>query len=219
MGGGGPASNAGGVANPLPPLPAAQPALSTPAPAAVNAPTLATPQPANTQPVPIVVTFRLPQATPAPTSLIQSRMQRRLQYVSTANTQMAITVTPVGASSPSYSNPSATCTTTNCSATFAATQGPSTITLALSDGTNVLSSYTGVIIVRPGLNKFNFTANPVVHSVSLSLATTATNGGTPYDDVLTVNALDADGNEIIGKANYVDVNGNMETGSRAPVLH
>ena len=121
---------------------------------------------------------------------------------------MAVSVTPIGASSPSYTSSNTPCTTTTCSLTFAATQGPSTITLTLTDGTNTLSKYSSVIIVRPGLNTFNFTANPVVSSVTLSLANPTPNAGTAYDDVLTLTALDADGKQIIGNANYVDASGN-----------
>ncbi len=207
LGGGGPSFGSGNTDNFIPVAPT--PKASNSEPGVLIAPTLAPQPPVSAQPVPVQITFPLPQATPAPTSLIQSRMQRRLQYVSTANTQMAVTITPVGASVPSYTSSNTPCTTSACSLTLTTTPGPSTLTLTLTDGTNTLASYSSVIIVRPAtFNHLTFTANPVVNSVVLSLANPTPNAGTATNDVLTVNALDAAGQTIIGNANYVDRNGN-----------
>ena len=120
-GGGGPSSNSGIADNLIPAAPTSAPTANSagagasagPGPG-LTAPTLAPPPPVSTQPVPLQITFPLTKATPAPTSLIQSSMQRRLQYVSTANTQMAVTITPIGASSPSYTSSNTPCTTSAC---------------------------------------------------------------------------------------------------------
>jgi len=53
-----------------------------------------------------------------------------------------------------------------------------------------------------------FTANPVVSSVALQLATSNINAGTAGKVLLAVNAMDADGQIIVGNGSYIDVNGN-----------
>jgi len=99
---------------------------------------------------------------------------------------------------------------TTCTVSFSANPGPNTFVFTLTDSSNnVLSSFSTLNIIQPStLNTLSFTSNPVVSSVSLQLASASENAGTPVNDLLTVNAKDADGNTIVGNAPYVDSNGN-----------
>jgi virginiamycin B lyase len=136
---------------------------------------------------------------------------RRLQYISASNTRYSITVTPLGGTT---SGPyTGSCTPATCISNFSTTPGPNTIAVTLTDtGGTVLSKYSTLIIVQPSaLNTIGFTANPVVHSASLTLASTSVTPGTASDTLVTINALDQDGNVIVGTSRYVDANGNPLT--------
>lgn len=198
-------------------IPAASPAavpgsVASPPEAVTPAPLPTASSASAAQPVPVQLHYVLP-ATVAPASTIardtglQSGALRHTQYISTANASITITVTPAGGG-PTVYGPTP-CTTGTCTVNFTANPGPNTIAFSLTNGANVLSQFSIVKIVQPAiLNTFNLTANPVVNSVSLSLAAATANAGTAFDDTLTVNALDKSGATIAGPGNYVDVNGN-----------
>jgi streptogramin lyase len=164
------------------------------------------------KPVPVTLTYTLPtsgRAGPARALSMQSLARRRPLYISTLNTLISITVTPIGGTPTTY-GPSTCTTAAACTISFTTTPGPTTIAFTLTDGSGtVLSTFSTTTIVQPStLNTLAFTANPVVSSVVLQLASTHVNAGTPANELLTVKAKDADGKTIIGNANYVDVNGN-----------
>jgi streptogramin lyase len=169
--------------------------------------------PAKARPSPVQVELRyvLPTAKVESIADKQTRGRRRVQYISTSNATLTILVTTLGGSGTSF-GPTA-CTTASCTINFTANPGPNTFAFTLKDsGGNQLSNFTTVQIVQPnGTNTFAFTANPVVNSVVLQSASPTVNGGTVADDLLTLQALDADGNTIIGNANYIDLAGNPVT--------
>lgn len=183
-------------------------------------PNLAGPKPGGSQPmpaatvtpaaVPVQLHYVLPRqvATSSATSRLpaSANTARNLQYISPANTKINITVTPLGGAGMIY-GPTA-CINGACAINFTATPGPNTIVFTLTDGTNTLSTFSTTTIVQPAvLNTLNFTANPVVNSVSLNLTSPSVNAGVATNDLLTVNAMDKDSNIIVGNSNYVDVNG------------
>jgi hypothetical protein len=167
-------------------------------------------------PVPVTLTYALPKASSSPshTIIAQTDKLRRPLYISSSNTLISITVTPLGGSPTTY-GPTA-CTTSPCTISFSTTPGPNTLAFTLTDGSsNVLSTFSTQKIIQPStLNTLGFTANPVVHSVILQLAATTENGGVPVNDLLTFNAQDVDGNTIVGNAPYVDSSGNKVTAVR-----
>jgi streptogramin lyase len=124
---------------------------------------------------------------------------------------MSITVTPIGGS-PTTFGPSP-CTTISCTVSFTTVPGITKITFTLTDNSaNALSIFSTTISVPPStFNTLNFTANPVVNSVALQLASATVNAGNPADDLLTLQARDIDGNIIIGNGKYLDANGNPVT--------
>jgi hypothetical protein len=164
----------------------------------------------STAQVPVRLTYALASVKQKALNALSTKY-RRLQYVSSSNTLLNITVTLIGGSPTTY-GPIA-CTATACTASFSANPGFNTIALVLTDDSgNVLSRFNVQKIIQPsGLNTINFTANPVVHSVSLQLASINTLIGTPVNDVLIVNAQDSDGNTIVGNAPYIDSNGDPVT--------
>ena len=183
----------------------APPGTSFTAPAGTNLTVPAAPNATASGPVPVHLTYTLPN-----TASLQGIAHRRLQYISTSNTFISITVTPLGGSG--VTTPATVCNTVTCGVSFIANPGPNTLAFTLTDGTNTLSSFSTMVIVQPStLNTLKFTANPVVSSVTLQLASTTENAGTPINDVLTINAKDADSNTITGTSDYVDINGNPVT--------
>ena len=173
----------------------------------------ATPSPlagASSQPVEVDLTYQLAN------SVAKASAQRRLQFISTSNTLLIVTVTPVGGTP--VTAPTTQCTTTTCTSSFTANPGPNTLTFTLGDGTytggsstitNVLSTFSTTIIVQPGiLNTLAFTANPVVNSATVTLAKPTVSAGKAASDLVTVVAKDADGGIIAGTTSYVDASGN-----------
>jgi virginiamycin B lyase len=171
---------------------------------------------ATAAPAKVVVdlTFFLPSSStvePISSVVTSARLRaqsRRPEYISTANTSITITVTPLGGS-PTTFGPTP-CTTSSCAITFTAAPGPNTLAFNLTDSSNiVLSTYSTLSIIQPsGLNTLNFTASGAVNSVALSPATLSLSTGTISDQALTLNALDADGRTIIAPGSYVDSSGN-----------
>lgn len=166
----------------------------------------ATPTPAS---VPVNLSYQLPAdgSLSSISRRINGSSLRTPQYTSASNTKITIGVTPFGGATATFGP--TPCTTITCTISFTATPGPNTLVFTLTDNAlNVLSSFSKVIIVEPNnLNTLKFTANPVVNTVTLILATATLNAGVLGQDLLTVNAKDIDGNTIAGTGNYLDLNG------------
>ena len=155
--------------------------------------------------VPVHINYQLANAP-----VTQSARLRRPEYISTSNTQISVTVTPLGGS-PTTTGPTS-CITGSCPINFTANPGPNTLAFTLTDsGTPVqtLSKFSTTAIIEPNVaNTLNFTANPVVNSVNLTLSASAVAAGAPSSVMVNVNAVDIDNNTIVGSGNYVDANGN-----------
>jgi len=145
------------------------------------------------------VQFTIVIPTPAPASA------KRPAYISASTASATISV---GTTSTTVN-----CTTV-CSATIAAPVGSDTFTVKLYDaqngGGNLLS--TGMLtqtIVAGQANTVSVTFNGVV--ASLAVAVAVVTPGSAGSATVTVNALDADGNIIIGPGVYVNSSGNAVT--------
>lgn len=198
---GAPSSVAGAAI--LPNVPALPLALSTPG-AATNPVAGAV---SMASPVSVQVNYRLPEAVTASSRLRQAQgsAQRGLQYIATTNTQITVVVTPLGGSGTS-TGPTG-CLLASCTVNFTALPGPTVLAFTLTHGANVLSTFTTTQIVQPSAqNTFNLSANPVVNSVTLQLASPSLNAGLSANIILAVQARDADNNIITGAENYVDAN-------------
>jgi hypothetical protein len=108
-------------------------------------------------------------------------------------------------------SPSIGCTATACSGTVNAPVGSDTFAVVLYDGAggtgNALSTGTATqTIVADQANNVNLTFNGVVASLAVALGASGT-AGTAATIALTVTALDADGNTIVGPGNYVNASG------------
>jgi len=106
------------------------------------------------------------------------------------------------------------CTTT-CSGTVSAPVGSDTFTVNLYDATNGTGSLlsTGTLtqtIVAGQANSVNVTFNGVVASLAVAIANVVS-PGTAGSVGVTVNALDADGNTIVGPGVYVNSSGTPVT--------
>jgi virginiamycin B lyase len=106
--------------------------------------------------------------------------------------------------------------TTVCSGQIAAPIGSDTFAMILYDARNaaghVLS--TGTLtqtIVQNQANSVNVTLDGVVAALQVGLDPATVNAGTPATVAVTVNALDADGNVIVGPGVYVSVSGSPLT--------
>jgi hypothetical protein len=113
----------------------------------------------------------------------------------------------------SAATPTVVACTTTCSATVNAPVGSDTFAVNLYGGTNGTGSLlsTGTLtqtIVANQANSVSVTFNGVVASIALALASPTVTPGTAGSLGITVNALDANGNVIVGPGSYVDANGN-----------
>ena len=132
-----------------------------------------------------------------------SASKRRPAYISAA-TQSA-TVSVNGAST------TVNCTSV-CSATVSAPVGGDTFTVNLFSAQNAGGSLlsTGTVtqsIVADQANSVNVTFNGVVASLSLALSASQLTVGTPALVMVTVKALDAAGNTIVGPGGYATATG------------
>lgn len=210
-------SSAGGALNAAP-VPAAA-SISLPA-TTDNSAAAAALQAVPSSPVSVAFTYLLP-ATASSSAPSQSRLHRSIEtasnytgYTSTSPAPVSINlaVTPVGGSTSNYTGsctPAASGVSGICSVTFAALPGPTTFQGGINAAGNTIASFSQIQIIAAGsVNSISFTAHPIVASITLQLASTVITAGTPQDVLLTVNAKDANGNIIAGKAPYVDANGN-----------
>jgi streptogramin lyase len=170
----------------------------------------------STTPVPVKMTY----AFGTDTTSAQGKSKRHSAanstytgYTSTAAPiSINLSVTPVGGGTSNYTG---SCTSTSsgtsgtCTVTFTAAPGATTLAGTLTEAGNTIANFSQVQIISPGgANSVDFTSNPVVDSVVLQLAASTVNAGTASDTLLTVKALDANGNTIAGNTGYVDSNGN-----------
>ena len=147
----------------------------------------------------VAVRFSIAIPTPSPATA-----RRQPAYVSSSTQSASIAV---NGGTPTVVN----CTTT-CSGTIDAAVGSDTFAVNLYDATNgggnLLS--TGSLtqtIVADQANNVNVTFNGVVKSLAVSLSTTHVTPGTAGSVGVTVTALDADGNTIVGPGVYVNAGG------------
>ncbi|HTX55826.1 MAG TPA: hypothetical protein VMD47_01860 [Candidatus Acidoferrales bacterium] len=149
----------------------------------------------------VSVAFSIAIPTPPPAS------SRRPAYVSSSTKSASIAVN-------SGSAVTVNCTTT-CSGTVNAPVGSDLFTVKLYDAIDGAGSLlsTGSLtqtIVAGQANSVDVTFNGVVASLQMSVFPTVT-PGTAGSVAVGINALDADGNAIIGPGSYVDANGNPVT--------
>ncbi len=157
--------------------------------------------PTTQQSVPVHFTIVVP--TPAPST------GRAPAYVSPSTQSVALGVTPQ--SGGTATNATVNCTTT-CSGTINAPVGSDTFSANLYDAQNASGNLlsTGSLtqtIVANQANTVNATFNGVVKSIAVSLATTHVTPGTAGSVGVTLKALDADGNTIVGPGSYVNASG------------
>ncbi len=136
---------------------------------------------------------------------------RRPAYVSPSTQSASVTVTPSGGSA---GTPVVVNCTSVCSGTVSAPVGSDIFAAHLYSGTNGGGSLlsTGSLtqsIVANRANTVTMTFNGVVASIAVSLPTIAP--GAAGSAAVTVKALDASGNTIVGPGTYVDANGNPMT--------
>jgi len=156
-----------------------------------------------TQPTTASVHFQL--ALPSANS---SSVQRGPAFVSPSTRSLAIAVGPSGGSPGA---PVVVNCASSCGGSIDAPAGADLFSVKLYDaqnaGGNLLS--TAAIAQTVVLNQTNtiaMAANGVVAAFSVALGTAA--AGTPGAVTVTLNALDPDGNTIVGPGSYVDAAGN-----------
>jgi hypothetical protein len=159
------------------------------------------------QNVSVSFTITLPPRNP-------SARTRSPRYVSAATQSATVTVTPAGGSAAAPAV--IACTLTTCSGQVSAPVGSDTFGVTLFDqpnGTGHALS-TGSItqtIVLDAANTVKVTFNGIVAGVSMSFTPAALGYGAAGSANLVVDALDADGNTIVGPGIFVDANGNPIT--------
>ncbi|HTU70225.1 MAG TPA: hypothetical protein VMF11_07865 [Candidatus Baltobacteraceae bacterium] len=159
------------------------------------------PSPKAPQDVSVSFTIVVPTASGA-------HARRVPDYVSASTKSATIAV---GSATPTTVN----CTAT-CSGTVSAPVGSDMFTVNLYDATNGTGELlsTGTLtqtIVANTANSVNVTFNGVVASLAISLASSTVTPGIAGSDGVTVNALDADGNTIVGPGVYVNASGTPVT--------
>ncbi len=143
-----------------------------------------------------------------------SSAQRAPAYVSASTKSAAVAVAAGGGSA---GTPVVVNCTTVCSGQVSAPVGSATFLVKLYDaqnaGGNLLSTASvAQTIVNNQANAVNMTANGVVAALSLALsAGTTPTAGTAGTIAVTLNALDADGNTIVGPGSYVTAAGSQLT--------
>ncbi len=161
------------------------------------------PQPTQQRAQDVSVAFSIVVPTARDASL-----RRVPDYVSTSTKSASISVAPSGGSA---GTPTVVNCTTTCSGTVSAPVGGDTFAVKLYDATNAGGNplSTGTVtktIVANTANSVNVTFNGVVASLSVALGASGT-AGTSATIPVTVNALDADGNTIVGPGVYVNASG------------
>jgi hypothetical protein len=158
-------------------------------------------RPASPQSVSATFRIAIPRATAA--------QKRKPAYVSASTQSAAVTVTP--GNSTTIIN----CSAGACSGSVLAPVGSDTFAVNLYDGTNASGNLlsTGTLTQTIGYqnNTVSVTFNGVVNSLALAVSPNLINQGSPATIAVTVNALDPDGNVIVGPGGYVDANGDPVT--------
>jgi len=157
-----------------------------------------------TTPSSMSVAFKIVVPSVAPGAL-----RRSPRYVSASTKSASITVAPAGGSAGS---PVTVNCTTVCTGQIASPVGSDTFAVTLYDGLNGTGNLlsTGSLtqtIVQNQANSVNVTLDGVVASLSVGLNPSMVAIGTAATVAVTVNALDADGNTIIGPGSYVNAAG------------
>lgn len=158
---------------------------------------------------------------PAPKT---SSLGRQPRYISSATQSIAVTpsggtrqvfaLTPASPNCTAVSNGGSNLSCTlQISAPVAQNESFNVVTYASTDGSGNALSTAMVIgnVVAGQVNVLNATLSGVVASVSVALTTAGTIAGTSASSPVTVAALDAAGETIVGPGNYVDASGNPLT--------
>ena len=161
--------------------------------------------------------IRIPASSKSSASIDEGRLRSqgmRPQYVSPSTQSLAIVVN--GSGTPTVANLTPTSpnckaasgpTPLTCSVPVAAPIGADTFTVTTYDQTNAVgnslsTANVAATIVAGQANTVSVILNGVIASIQLILGDTSPPEGTPTTISLTVNAMDADGNVIIGPGNY-----------------
>jgi virginiamycin B lyase len=141
---------------------------------------------------------------------------RTPSYVSPSTQSMSIAINGGAPTNVNLGTGSPNCIgepATSCTASASAPAGLDTIAVALWDNVggagNVLSTKTITqTIYANSTNTIGLTLNAVVSGIALVLGSPSVPAGATTSLPLTVNALDAKNNIIVGPGTYVDANGN-----------
>ncbi len=171
----------------------------------------ALPQP-TALPVPGTLSYDFQTTTTTSQSLSRRRFLQGASYGGYTSTaapiSISLNVTPVGGATSNYTGSctaNAAGTSGTCTVSFTALPGPTTFAGTLTESTHTIARFSQISIVKAAsANTMSFTANPVVNSVTLQLAASSVNAGTPSNTLLLVNALDANGKTIAGSTPYID---------------
>jgi streptogramin lyase len=163
--------------------------------------------------VPVKFSYTLPLSSNAPEGPHSLSNATYTGYTSTAAPiSISINITPFNGSTSNYGGSctaNASGTTGICTVAFTTVPGPTLISGTLSESGNIVANFSNTTIILPGAtNTLDFTANPVVSSITTQLGASTVNAGTAADISLVVNAKDANGNIIAGSLPYRDTNGN-----------
>lgn len=166
-----------------------------------NLPTVSQPPARGTQSESVTFSIVVPSKTSAP----------RPAYVSPSTQSASITVTPSGGSA---GTPVVVNCTSVCSGTVDAPVGSDTFAVKLYGAQNAAGNLlsTGSLaqtILADQANSVNVTFNGVVQSIAISIPTITP--GASGAAAVTVRAIDASGNTIVGPGSYADANGNPLT--------
>jgi virginiamycin B lyase len=145
-----------------------------------------------------------------PTSAPQSAQSHRAKpyYVSKQTTEAAVTVTPVGG--VPYPTTSFSCTAQSCTGSVDAPVGADDFSVSLyaanriSPDTLLSSGVATATILAGTTNTVNVTFDPSVSSVLLSITPASLSPGSAGTATVTVDALDAAGQTIIGPGTYIN---------------
>jgi len=142
---------------------------------------------------------------------------RRPQYVSPSTTQLTVTINSINGNTanlpPSQTttltstgtNPNCTVGTGSETCTIAVLAPPGNVnyTFTAGDGTNTLSTSTTTLTIAAGTQaSLSVSLQGVVNTVSIGAVTLVPTATTPTQPTLTVTALDADGNQIVGNDSF-----------------
>lgn len=157
------------------------------------------------------VQFHVTVPTSAPGRALSPLGVHKPEYVSKQTTAAGVTVTPVGGVPfPTTYFP---CTSASCTGTVEAPVGTDDFSVSLYGGNRIstdtlLSSGASIATILGGTtNHVNVTFDPVVSSIVLTLTPGSLPPGSPGSSTVTIDALDAAGQTIVGPGTYLNSSG------------